>query len=614
MSRALVALILAAGMHAIPAMAATIVVNTTDDEMTIDGDCSLREAIRSADTDLASDACVVGSGTDRIEVPPGTYALTFPPSATLRVRSSVEIVGTGPEPSVLDATGRQERIFVIAPSNGAVPLVAPAHISVALTNLELTGGYALAQEGGAILTQWTTVGGINYRAKVSIDRCVFRNNRAVAGGAIQGTERLFIRRSLFTMNEAVAGAGALFIQAPTTIEDTTFEQNRITNGDANTLGGGAIFVEAPSVVIRRTTILDNDAGAASGGGIACQHSSLRIENSTISSNTGSGQGGGGMIQGLNDENHCFVTIDSSTISANAGNRGGGYHVEAGGATFLNTIVAGNTSSGSGPDVSGSFLTEGHNLIGNGSAAVGFDAPTDIVGTGASPIDAQLELVADNGGATLTHVPTAGSPAVDSGACSVSVDQRGYARPPVGCDRGSVEVEASAGCPEVPQTGCAAAERSAFSLRVAGGARDKLSFSFTGNDADAATQAIFGDPTTADRFLLCVYDAGGGGDVLRMSAQIAAGSAWSTAGDKGYVYKDKAGSAGGITGAKMSAGGGDPGVVKIKLKGAGEALGDPVPPALVLPLRVQFGREGGACWEDTYVTAISNGDVGVKAKR
>lgn len=42
------------------ASAATINVNTTDDELNVDGDCSLREAVRAAETDTAVDACAAG--------------------------------------------------------------------------------------------------------------------------------------------------------------------------------------------------------------------------------------------------------------------------------------------------------------------------------------------------------------------------------------------------------------------------------------------------------------------------------------------------------------------------------------------------------------------------
>jgi len=47
-------------------------VNTTDDELNSDGDCSLREAIRAANSDAAVDACLAGSGADTI-IPPSRY-------------------------------------------------------------------------------------------------------------------------------------------------------------------------------------------------------------------------------------------------------------------------------------------------------------------------------------------------------------------------------------------------------------------------------------------------------------------------------------------------------------------------------------------------------------
>ena len=58
--------------------AATIMVNTTTDELNNDGDCSLREAIQAANTDAAVDACSAGSGADTIEVPAGTFTLGIP--------------------------------------------------------------------------------------------------------------------------------------------------------------------------------------------------------------------------------------------------------------------------------------------------------------------------------------------------------------------------------------------------------------------------------------------------------------------------------------------------------------------------------------------------------
>lgn len=39
---------------------ASIAVTTTADELSSDGDCSLREAVRTANTNLAVDGCAVG--------------------------------------------------------------------------------------------------------------------------------------------------------------------------------------------------------------------------------------------------------------------------------------------------------------------------------------------------------------------------------------------------------------------------------------------------------------------------------------------------------------------------------------------------------------------------
>src|SRR5690349_15680223 len=61
-----------------PANAATtITVTTTADELTNNGNCSLREAIQAANRDVRVDACPAGSGADTITVPAGTYALTL---------------------------------------------------------------------------------------------------------------------------------------------------------------------------------------------------------------------------------------------------------------------------------------------------------------------------------------------------------------------------------------------------------------------------------------------------------------------------------------------------------------------------------------------------------
>lgn len=68
---------------------------------------------------------------------------------------------------------------------------------------------------------------------------------------------------------------------------------------------------------------------------------------------------------------------------------------------------------------------------------GFDEPDDQQNT-----DALLGPLADNGGAVPTALPAPGSPVIDTGPCTLSVDGRWLPRPVGGsCDSGAVEVQA-----------------------------------------------------------------------------------------------------------------------------------------------------------------------------
>src|SRR5690606_35480877 len=146
------------------------------------------------------------------------------------------------------------------------------------------------------------------------------------------------------------------------------------------------------------------------------------------------EGGGGIrIQaGVNQ-----VTITSSTITGNtapntaSGTRSGIWH-ETGTLTLGNTIVAGNVTQDIQRD-GGTLTSGGFNLIGENTSVetefpAGTPSGTDYAGTDASPIDAMLEPLADNGGATQTHALAAASIAIDKGSAQgLSSDQRGYAR-------------------------------------------------------------------------------------------------------------------------------------------------------------------------------------------
>jgi hypothetical protein len=105
------------------------------------------------------------------------------------------------------------------------------------------------------------------------------------------------------------------------------------------------------------------------------------------------------------------------------------NVLGGPARVKNTIIALNQAKNFGRDVSGWFVSQGHNLV---EDTKGGDAKTNF-GPGNGDVlrvNPKLAPLGDYGGPTRTHLPLPGSPAIDRGDNSGApvADQRGVARP------------------------------------------------------------------------------------------------------------------------------------------------------------------------------------------
>ncbi len=129
------------------------------------------------------------------------------------------------------------------------------------------------------------------------------------------------------------------------------------------------------------------------------------------------------------------------------------------------------------------------------------------------------------------------------------------------------------------------------------AKDQLKWQW--KKGAATTLAELGDPTVADPYALCVYDANG----LRMSMNVPAGGicdghpCWK-ANTKGFLYKRKNGSPRGIT--KLVLRSGETGKSQIQADGKGDFLPLPSFGSLTAPLVVQLrNRTSGLCWGVTY---------------
>jgi hypothetical protein len=222
------------------------------------------------------------------------------------------------------------------------------------------------------------------------------------------------------------------------------------SGDQSVIGGStsaqgntidfnsdtAISLYGPApVTVSYCTMYGNDDGAISNAG------SLLLENDTITGNNNANYGGG---YGGGIYNSGNLTIFDSTIDANtATGSGGGIESVAGSVFLVGTIVAQNI----GGDITGAVTTNSsNNLIGDstGLTGIGNGVNGNLIGTHASPINALLGPLANNGGTTETQAPEVGSPAYDAGIPTpLYTDQRGVSRPGSGSiDIGSVQHESN----------------------------------------------------------------------------------------------------------------------------------------------------------------------------
>lgn len=226
---------------------------------------------------------------------------------------------------------------------------------------------------------------------------------SVAGGVTASISGMTIQHG--KLMDGTAGAGIFGSQASVLFIDRSAISGNSSNGP-----GGGIYSDGPLFITNSTVSGNSGAPSAIWADV---HSSLNIRSSTFSGNTG------GMKTSL------ILTMKNSTI---AGNTGTGPALDIQGTCVLtNTILAGNAAS----DGAGSCTDSGNNLIGNSQGLTGFTNGVNgtQTGTSASPLDAKLGALADNGGPTRTMLPRADSPALGTGNPAVppATDQRGFAR-------------------------------------------------------------------------------------------------------------------------------------------------------------------------------------------
>ena len=444
------------------------VTNTSDT-----GAGSLRQAIDDANNNAGADIIVFDAGSA------GTITLT---SGQLEITDDVTITGLGAADSIISGNNAS-RIFYIY--NSAVSL------TVSISGLTMTDGHATTT-GGAIAnwgngltlssvvltgnestgtggavhsgvsgspnadihapftiidseisgnTAVVDAGGIrlNYIGDVSIVNTTFSGNYSGSrGGGASGEDvgNVSIVDSLFQNNESVDQGGGLHLYraGDVSIDSTTFDHNI-----ADVLGhgfgdGGGVYVDASdSVTMTNSTVSGNEA--SDGAGILLGNAGdVLIANSTIANNVGGpnkGRGGALYRWGSNgDTRILFSTISGNSTKNNTVRivAGSPYTVEISG-----TIISDNrTNEGSDPRAVDLYLEGTASGTVTSSLIMGwsFGTPLSDGGGNINGVSAQLGALADNGGATFTMEPAAGSPVIDAGPLTWTAfngdgsDQRG----------------------------------------------------------------------------------------------------------------------------------------------------------------------------------------------
>ncbi|HEV7731907.1 MAG TPA: choice-of-anchor Q domain-containing protein [Candidatus Binatia bacterium] len=302
--------------------------------------------------------------------------------------------------------------------------------NVTLTDVVMVDNSAPSGVGGGLFTTATGV--------LRLTRTEIRDSfSASPGGGVyaSGQTATIVGGSRFIGNRVANGPGGGMFDTPagdSVFTDSAFDDNRALNGP----GGGLFRAGGGTATIAGSTFSKNQAtgGGGQGGGLyIAATTAAGVTNCTFSGNVAGDSGGG--IYPVTP-----ITIASSTFTGNRAIVTGGSAIYSTAspvtlaANVLAAVGIGDSCAGTVPFTSGN-----DNIDQDGSCG--------LAGVNDRTVDPQLGPLADNGGPTLTHMPIAGSPAIDAASSSAcpATDQRGTGRPADGngdgaavCDSGAVE--------------------------------------------------------------------------------------------------------------------------------------------------------------------------------
>ncbi|MGB8882582.1 MAG: hypothetical protein WCC44_01825, partial [Azonexus sp.] len=277
-----------------------------------------------------------------------------------------------------------------------------AGANVALINPLLTGQDNAEGRGGSKKPTDPEVAGATYSLTLTGVKVLANSAQGDGAGVYTGSP-MTATGVVVSGNTSTVNGGGLYNEGNTSIVNSTISNNTAEGG------GGAFLTGSNTVSISGSTLSGNSA--TGGGGISGRSGmTLKVVNSTISGNTGKDVGAGVYSNGNVQLN--FVTIANNIAGSDSATQGSGINTfpassTANAVTLKNVLLAGNLA-GSDPAARVSancgmtgggipVTSQGSNLSSDASCDMWLTAATD-----KKSVDPKLDVLADNGGPTLTQ--------------------------------------------------------------------------------------------------------------------------------------------------------------------------------------------------------------------
>jgi len=205
-----------------------ILVDTLDDELNSDGDCSLREAVSAANNNVITDTCLSGSL-------PITDTITFAITGTIPLNTQLDVTAGG---------------SLLIDGGGGITISGGGNVQI----FTVTNGANLTLENLSLIDGSASVGaGIYNSGTLTVNRSTLSGNSAsISGGGIENYGTLLVKNSTLSGNSANFYGGGIHNQATLSISSST-----ITGNNAQT--GGGLYSTGTGLSLKNTIMAANSA-------------------------------------------------------------------------------------------------------------------------------------------------------------------------------------------------------------------------------------------------------------------------------------------------------------------------------------------------------------------